>query len=145
VLKPRSFSNALNMNAIKKVCIIDDDPIFVYGGKILLNRTQFCDEVVVFTNGLDAFDYISTLSLDSDSLPDVILLDINMPVMNGWEFLEVYSALQCATKIPIFIVSSSVDPSDIDKASTFKSVYSFISKPLGREDLASIRNLLQAS
>lgn len=133
------------MNAIKKVCMIDDDPIFVYGGKILLNRTHFCEEVVTFSNGLEAIEYISALSLDVNTLPDVILLDINMPVMNGWEFLEVYSKLQCAIKIPIFIVSSSVNPADIKKASAFNTVYSFISKPLGRDALASIKKLLQAS
>jgi len=133
------------MNAIKKVCLIDDDPIFVYGGKILLNRTHFCEEVITFSNGLEAIEYISALSLDGKTLPDLILLDINMPVMNGWEFLEEFSKLQCAIKIPIFIVSSSVNPDDIKKASAYKSVYSFISKPLGRDALASIINQLKAS
>jgi CheY-like chemotaxis protein len=74
---------------IKRVCIIDDDKLYVSLVKMLIRKNELAEELLIFENGQDAFEFFKEeLTKEMPHLPQVILLDLNMPVMNGWEFLD---------------------------------------------------------
>ena len=128
------------MSKIKNICLIDDDKIFQYLTHRVITDTHLIKEIEVFSNGLDALNYLESVSLDKKKLPDIILLDLFMPVMDGWGFLKKYMDLQSklAKKIPIYIVSSSIDPIDIQKSKSINSVIDFIVKPMTKETFLQI-------
>ena len=117
------------MKIINAVCIIDDDPIFRFGTKKLMESVQPSLSFMVYKNGKEAFDDLILKIKSSESIPDVILLDLNMPIMDGWQFLDECLKNKLLEKIPIYIVSSSVDSRDIEKAKKYKIVNNYIIKP----------------
>ncbi len=127
------------MKKIKTACIIDDDPIFIYGTKRLMEEVDFCETVLVFQNGQDAIDGLHNLTESGEKLPCVIFLDLNMPVMNGWEFLEDFMKIpnHNREKVAIYIISSSVDPRDLERIKNYEVVNNYILKPISKEDLES--------
>ncbi|QWX84353.1 response regulator [Cellulophaga sp. HaHaR_3_176] len=129
---------------VDTVCIIDDDPIFVYGTKVLLNNNgNFCSNILVYENGREALDVLETM-LNTNEFPDVIFLDLNMPVMNGWQFLEKFCKLpRVEFNTRIYILSSSVDPADIQKAKNYKIVKDFISKPLTADVFSDLLSVVE--
>ena len=123
----------------KTICIIDDDPICVYGTRVLLNHNNyFGSNILVYEDGYEALVNLSALVISGKSLPDVILLDLNMPVMNGWEFLDEFVKLPLEIKPQIFIVSSHFELSQINKGNSYGIVSDYISKPLLGADLADL-------
>jgi len=122
-------------NRVKNICVIDDDKIFQYLTQRVITDTHLIKDIEVFSNGLDALNYLQNNSLDKKKLPDIILLDLFMPVMDGWGFLKHYTAIESklAKKIPIYIVSSSIDPIDIQKSKTMGYVTDFIVKPMTKD------------
>lgn len=128
------------MKKISTICIIDDDPIFRFGTKKMMEAVHHHLDFLIYKNGQEAYDdLLPKLKLGSN-LPDVILLDLNMPIMDGWQFIEEITKNPNAEKIPIFIVSSSVDTRDIDKAKTYKIVNNYIVKPFS---VSKIQELLK--
>ena len=130
---------------INKILCVDDDSISFTISKLLLRRTGFTNDVVTAVDGSDALDYFKDLFATStnpiEDAPSLILLDINMPVMNGWEFLEAYIPL-FADKLPdtkVIILSSTIDPEDFSRAKKFPVVAQFVSKPLSVENLAELK------
>tara|TARA_R110000796_G_scaffold67449_4_gene154752 strand:+ start:1016 stop:1429 length:414 start_codon:yes stop_codon:yes gene_type:complete len=117
---------------IDTVCIIDDDPIFVYGTKVILNcNSSFCSNIMVYENGREALDDLTSIITSKEKLPEVIFLDLNMPILNGWEFLDNFCKIpDIETKTRIYILSSSVYSVDIEKAKNYSIVKDFIEKPL---------------
>tara|TARA_R110002074_G_scaffold393815_1_gene580710 strand:- start:10891 stop:11331 length:441 start_codon:yes stop_codon:yes gene_type:complete len=123
----------------KTICIIDDDPICVYGTKVLLNHNNFFgSNILVYEDGYEALVNLTAMVVSGKSLPDIILLDLNMPVMNGWEFLDEFVKLPLANKPQVFIVSSHFDLSQINKGNSYGIVSDYISKPLLGADLADL-------
>ena len=125
---------------IRKVLCVDDDSISLTISQLLLKRTGFAAEVSTAIDGSDALDYFEKLfatnSLPEEAAPELILLDINMPVMNGWDFLQEYMPLY-ASRLPatkIVILSSTIDPEDFALAKQYPVVIQFISKPLSIEN-----------
>ena len=112
--------------------LVDDDPVINMVHSRLIERS--CDyEVDVFENGRDALEKLSSqLKSHPPHLPDLILLDINMPVIDGWEFLVELRKLSPdgPETMKVIIVSSSIDSEDIEKSKTYPCVQNFISKPL---------------
>ncbi|TAG31810.1 MAG: response regulator [Sphingobacteriia bacterium] len=130
---------------INKILCVDDDSISLTISKLLLKRNGFADEVITAVDGSDAIDYFKELFASStnpiDDAPTLILLDINMPVMNGWDFLEAYIP-EFASKLPntrVIILSSTIDPEDFSRAKKFPVVAQFVSKPLSVENLAELK------
>lgn len=110
------------MRTISTICIIDDDPIFRFGTKKMMEKINFSLDFLVYKNGKEALDdLVFKLQLNTN-LPDVILLDLNMPIMDGWQFLEEFTKVSNAEMIPIYIVSSSVDRRDFEKAKNYSIV-----------------------
>ncbi|QIE59472.1 response regulator [Rasiella rasia] len=118
------------MKKIDLACIVDDDPIFVYGAKRMLELANFCNGFLIFHNGHDALFKLKALIESKEELPDLILLDLNMPIMDGWQFLDNFTKIKVEKEIIIYIVSSSIDPIDIEKSKTYASVSNFVVKPI---------------
>lgn len=128
-----------------KVLIIDDDPILIMVCTRLMKITGFSEVVYAAKEGREGMNLLlEQLASDLDSLPDLILLDINMPVMNGWEFLDELVALlpKMPHTLPVFMLSSTIDQADFDKADSFEIVKGFYSKPLTKENLEDIEKVL---
>ncbi len=120
------------------VLLVDDDEINNFISIKLIKKTLLNTDIKACLNGKFAIKQLSEICLsDPELLPDYILLDINMPVMNGWEFLEEFEKLNIDPngKIKIYIVSSSVFSNDINKSRLFELVTDFISKPLNVDKL----------
>ena len=126
----------MNVNSI---CIIDDDPIFVFGTKILLNHNKdFGNDILVYENGKEALDSLSSILRSGKELPGFIFLDLNMPIMNGWQFLDTLIKLPVKRKPLIFIITSSIDQKDKEKAESYEIVKEFLVKPLSENNLKRI-------
>jgi CheY-like chemotaxis protein len=125
------------MNIVKyNVCLIDDDKVYQFTSKMLLEATQLTSRITTFFNGQEAIDFfMDPENQQIDILPDVIFLDINMPVMNGWNFLESFEKIfyTLPKKIIIYVVSSSVDESDMERSKSFVSVTDYVIKPINKE------------
>lgn len=124
----------------KKLVLVDDDQIFVYLTAKSIEQTKLIDLIKIFDNGLDAINFLKEKSGEPQSLPEVILLDLSMPIMDGWQFLEEYILLQprLTKKITIYIVSSSITPSDIMRAKNISAVSDYIIKPVTKEKLIEL-------
>lgn len=133
------------MNKIDTTCIIDDDPIFVYGTKRVMKEVDFTEKIVVYNNGQDAIDGLTETINNGDNIPPVVFLDLNMPIMNGWEFLEEFNKLpeEAIAGVTIYIVSSSIDPRDLEKVKQFNVVNNYIVKPVTPKDLEAIMQTIK--
>lgn len=129
---------------LQKVICIDDDPIALLLSKLVISKANFASEIITLANGQEAMEYLEkpeTIAENNASgQPLLILLDLNMPVVDGWEFLEQFS-LKLYGYYPdakIILLSSSIDPNDIQKSRRFDMVLDFFPKPLTKEMLADI-------
>lgn len=130
------------MGRINSSCIIDDDAIFIYGTKKIMEKIDFSDEIIVFNNGQEAMEGLKLLAAQGKELPNVIFLDINMPIMDGWEFLEDFVKIPNNNRqnVTIYIISSSIDPLDIQKVQLYGLVNNYILKPIRIVDLENVLN-----
>lgn len=128
------------MKLIKTIAIIDDDDIFVYITKKAVEQTNIIQQIKVFGNGKDAIDYLKENCSNPDLLPEIILLDLSMPIMDGWQFLDEYTKIKpkIGKKIIIYIVTSSISPEDMRKAKNIDAVSDFIIKPITKDKLIEI-------
>lgn len=126
---------------MSKVFIIDDDSIHQRIAQIMIEKHQLFDEYISFKEAEQAIAFLRENTKNPQQLPDVILLDLNMPVMDGWDFLDLYEDFRSdlARAIRIFIVTSSVDEKDILRSQTYSSVTGFISKPLSPDIIRGTR------
>jgi len=123
------------------VLLIDDDEINNFISIKLIKKALLNTEIMACLNGKFAIEQLSDIQRkDPEKMPDYILLDINMPIMNGWEFLDEYKRLNIDPqgKSKIYIISSSVFSNDINKAKSYPLVKDFISKPLNVEKIKEL-------
>ncbi|MBT8264321.1 MAG: response regulator [Eudoraea sp.] len=130
------------MKKINTICIIDDDPITVFGIKKMLNAIEVAEEIKTYVNGKQAIDEITAMVENKEDIPEVIFLDINMPIMDGWQFLEKFIALPIEKKIKINVVTSSIDPYDKQQWELYNSkthhVVDYKNKPIRKGDIIEI-------
>ena len=122
------------------VCIIDDDDVFQYTILHTLQVHKSVNHIIPFTDGAEAMTFLKANINNDQELPDVIFLDINMPVMDGYGFMQQYESLipNLAKKITVYILSSSVDLVDFDKTKKSNQVTDYIVKPIRDNQLTRI-------
>jgi CheY-like chemotaxis protein len=124
---------------IRKVYIIDDDEISVYVTSLVIEVENFAGQIQSFESVDEAYD---ALMLESnDSLPEIILLDLNMPVKSGWDFLEMLRPheKELLNKISIFVLTSSIDDTERKRSEEYNMVHGFLHKPIDQAILEHIR------
>ena len=109
------------MKKVSCIFIVDDDPITVFGIKKMLKSVAECDDIQIFQNGHEAHEALKERSKTGGTIPEVIFLDINMPIMDGWEFLEALINADPKEHITVNMITSSIDPLDYKKWSGFKN------------------------
>jgi CheY-like chemotaxis protein len=125
----------------KNVLLVDDDHVFNFLSGRLFEKLGFSDGIHMAMNGAEALKLINDYYSGTQSLPDVILLDLNMPVMDGFEFIEAFQRIRMPNKerVKIVIVSSSQDEKDIERARTL-GITHYLTKPIHEKDLLDIMN-----
>jgi CheY-like chemotaxis protein len=128
------------MHSIKNLLLIDDDEIFTFMTKKIIEKTNLTEQIKVFGNGKEAISFLDSVAGEPHLLPEVIFLDLSMPVLDGWGFLEEYIRLKpkFGKKIILYIISSSVSPQDHERAKSYNDVSDFIIKPMTREKFIDI-------
>ena len=125
----------------KIIWIIDDDAIYQTIINKLIQKSGVFSTHSSFMNGKEAITSLNTiLEIHEEYIPDIILLDINMPIMDGWEFMDEIKRIKSKInkQIIIYIVSSSIAIEDRNKSKTFKDIIGYIPKPISIEDLIAI-------
>jgi CheY-like chemotaxis protein len=130
------------MNTLERLCVIDDDLVFTFLLKKMIEKAQVTRETLFFENGQDAIDYLRECNNQQEKLPQLILLDINMPILDGWQFIDEYAKLQPSLIkcISIFMVSSSTETEDYDRAMSTGYITDYIHKPIYATELQQIVN-----
>ena len=130
---------------VKHVFLVDDDQIFRTATTVLLQRELQEIQISEFKNGMEVYDKLIELEKKQEALPDVILLDINMPLMNGWEFLEELKGCspELRNNIDIHILTSSIAPEDLNLSLTYDFIKGYITKPFTIEDVRGIFDVLK--
>ncbi len=128
------------MAKYNNVLLVEDDPITIMVCDRIIKITSFANKVTSCENGKYALDYLKGLVEKKENIPEIIFLDINMPVMNGWDLLEELEKIKNSfnTLPRIYILSSTVDPEDYKRAKSYNAVVDFISKPLSKDFLDDI-------
>lgn len=129
------------MSVLRKVLLIDDDEVNNFVCESIIRNHKFAEEVLSFERAEDAIEFLKNSVNYKKEFPDLIFLDINMPGMDGWTFLEEYRQLpeQFTKSCSLFMLSSAVDRKDIMSAKSNEEVKEFFSKPLSPEILDIIR------
>lgn len=124
--------------------VVDDDEVFRLSTKMMLRSMNESHEALMFVNGKEVIDYLLENAEDPGRLPDVILLDLDMPIMDGWDFLETYLPVksQLAKDISIYIVTSSIDDADRKRAKAISAVKGYWIKPISRKNLRDLLKTL---
>ncbi|WP_316820544.1 response regulator [Pedobacter gandavensis] len=128
------------MNSLKKIALIDDDSTFVFLTKRMMKAANISTHIDEFNDGLQALTFLKANRNNEEVLPDVIFLDLSMPIMDGWEFLEEFTVERPSIQksIILYIVSSSISPHDIERSRDYSVVSDFIIKPLNKERFVQI-------
>ena len=128
------------MGNFEKTCIIDDDAIAVFGLKRAMQALKFSPELVIYENGLDAIEAFKTMIEGEMSLPSLILIDINMPVMDGWDFITEMRKIwpKDLEEPTIYMMTSSLSPMDVETAKSFGLENNYLIKPIYAEVLQDI-------
>jgi CheY-like chemotaxis protein len=128
------------MKKIERVTLIEDDPISAMIAKRLLSKFEEINSVQIYPNGKAAFDAFEDIQNLDITPTDLILLDIFMPIWDGWEFLEEFRKLHKFQSIPLYILTSSNSQEDNKRAKEFGLEKNYITKPLDLPKLEKILN-----
>lgn len=130
----------------KSICLIDDDEVYQFLCKKTIEKSHHVKNIMIFSNGKEAIDFFTENTTNTIGLPDVIFLDLDMPLMDGWQFLEEYIPLKLDIKkqIIIYIVTSSSHPSDLSRAKEISDITGYLIKPITTENFNSIMSMFQS-
>ena len=131
------------MKTPKLAYVIEDDPITSTITELIVKKKLHCGKVQKYVNGLQAYNQLAAVLGDKANLPDLILLDLNMPLMDGWEFLDAVAELSITEKVCVFILTSSINPDDIEKSKSYEEVKGYFSKPLDSSNINRMQLLFE--
>ena len=125
---------------LRSILLIDDDELNNQLNKIILESMNVAEEIIVVEDGVEAIELLSAIK-NPEQLPNLIFLDINMPMVNGFEFLEVFEKLEVANRnqLKVVILTTSSTQRDAEKALNYK-IDDYLIKPLGEETLKKLLN-----
>ena len=128
------------MSDKRKIAVIDDDEVFQLIIKKQIEMKNIDCEILSFFNGQEAIDFFNKLDDGNLHVPDLVMLDVNKPVKDGWGFLEEYASISdgIRSKVSLYMVTSSVIQSDMDRARDNSDIIGFVSKPLTNDKLEEI-------
>lgn len=128
------------MKTVDTICVIDDNDVYQFVMKNSINKLNPNIKILAYLNGEEGIESLKEMIENKQPLPDVILLDINMPIMDGWEFMNEFIKIKpkLPRVMPIYLTTSSLDASDIDKAKSYEDITGFLSKPIDRHTLLKI-------
>jgi CheY-like chemotaxis protein len=119
---------------VHTACLIDDDTIYLFIMRRLLTQLGLCAHIIEFNDPQEAIAYFKN---GPEEMPTIIMVDLNMPLMDGWEFLEAYGELEktWVNRPTVYMVSSSIDSADIARAKLVPQLKGYLTKPLSEETL----------
>jgi CheY-like chemotaxis protein len=128
------------MSKVEILCVIDDDEIYTFTIKRIIKAADITEKTLFFENGQAALDFFTANKNNPTVLPELVLLDLNMPVLDGWQFLERFVTLvpHLDKKITVYIVSSSIDEADYRRAAAIEQVSDFMVKPVSVQQLKEL-------
>ncbi len=128
------------MPRFKHVLLVDDNEIDNFINERIISSSGFCDQIIVRNSAEGALNYLREISGDENKIPDIIFLDLNMPVKDGFGFLADFDGLgdSIKGKSRVVVLSSSISPEDINKASANPYVFKYLNKPLTDKYLEAI-------
>lgn len=126
------------------ICIIDDDEVYKFFMQKIIKIKKLAENVITFPDGEEAYNFINEHKENPEKLPDLIFLDINMPIMDGFQFMDVYTKLvpEIAKKMTVYMITSSIDPVDLERSKKYAEISNFITKPITADVLQNIINTL---
>lgn len=127
---------------LDKILCVDDDPITLMLCKMVIIKASFSKETVTAKNGQEALKYFESIKTNISTKPQLIFLDLNMPVMDGWEFLNAFNTSEFLDfhDSKVIILSSTIDPEDLVKSKKYPMVIDFLSKPISKEMLEYLKD-----
>ncbi|MCH7396970.1 response regulator [Belliella sp. DSM 107340] len=126
-----------------EILIVDDEKIIIKLVKHLVIKSELHQDPKGFLGGIEALNYLS--ELEDTSITQIILLDINMPDFDGWDFLDLLEKTQIRIPYHVIIITSSINKSDKQKANLYKCVSGYLEKPVSMENMEEIKNLSRLS
>ena len=120
--------------------IIDDDTIYHFILTSIINKNKLAESILSFLDGEKAIQYLTENKMNNEKIPDVLFLDVNMPIMDGWMFIEEYARIKMniTKKMLVFMLSSSANPIDIERADKISEISNYIIKPINLEEVKII-------
>ena len=120
------------MSKFRQILIIDDDEVCNFVTRYTLEPLKVCEEIITLLNTRQAIDYFDR---SKNGLSDLVLLDINMPMINGFDFLEWYQKSQHSGKTKFIMYTTSIRKEDRNRASQYKDVIGYIEKPISERKI----------
>ncbi len=119
------------------LAIVDDDEIFQFTLTRVINYNKQVERIINFSDGEKAIQYLTDNKVTNENIPDIIFLDSNMPILDGWQFIEEYKSIKTEIKKKIVIVmwSSSINPIDTERASKISEISNYLIKPIKLEEV----------
>jgi CheY-like chemotaxis protein len=127
------------------ICFVDDDDIYKFTVNRTIQHHKLVRKILMFGDGEEALNFMIDNVGNNHDLPDIIFLDINMPIMDGFQFMEEYVKLKprVGKKVTIYMVTSSVDPVDLDRAKQISEISDYLIKPINSGQLSEIIDALE--
>ena len=128
------------MPKFTNVLLVDDNEIDNFINERIIASSKFAEHITVKNSADSALDYLRSISESGEKIPDIIFLDLNMPIKDGFGFLADFSGLAdtIKSKSRIIVLSSSISPEDINKASVNPFVFKYLNKPLSEKYLEAV-------
>lgn len=128
------------MKKINLLLLVDDDEIFRFITQTMIAETKLVHQIKTFENGKLAIEFLKAIHEQTEELPDIILLDLTMPILDGWGFIEHYLELlpKFGKRIQLYVLSSSIDPYDHEKAKSISAVSDFVIKPITKSQFLEL-------